>query len=356
MTKDYANFSAADFLTDDAFVNHQLSPTPESKKFWTQWRSAYDTKQYDEAVEVFKAIRTGLHPYENTVVSAEVKQFIFSRIQESNQKATFFRHNPRTFLWLAAASVVMMLGFGYYFLFQASSYTKNVAALASNEIQERISLNKPLLIHLPDGSAIKLAPRSKISYPAQFDKTKRVVILSGEATFDIAKDPTRPFLVMANEVTTKVLGTRFHVNAYENRKDIVVTVEEGKVSVFKNVQTTTNHNALTGVVLLPNQQVIFDRKTNQYDKKLIQAPTILNTSNPLTFVFEETPLKTVIKKIEMAYGVEIVYDETVLSDCQITGSFDTESLFQKLDIITKSIGGSYEVVEGKVVINSRGCQ
>jgi transmembrane sensor len=43
----------------------------------------------------------------------------------------------------------------------------------------------------------------------QFDKDKRVVILSGEATFDIAKDPARPFLVVANEVTTKVLGTQF---------------------------------------------------------------------------------------------------------------------------------------------------
>jgi len=78
-----------------------------------------------------------------------------------------------------------------------------------------------------------LAPKSKITYPENFENDRRLVILSGEATFDISKDPTKPFLVMANEVTTKVLGTRFNVKAFEEMKDVVVSVQEGKVSVFK---------------------------------------------------------------------------------------------------------------------------
>lgn len=355
MTKDYTSFSVTDFLTDDFFVNHHLSPTPESKKFWDEWLRLSEQTTHDEAVEVLRSVRLGLKTYEDTKLSAEAKSFIFSRIQETNRK-TIFSRRSKTLVWVAAASILVFMGFGYYFLQQTSSYKQNLTVLATGQTEEKKALTKPLLIHLPDGSAVKLAPQSKISYPAQFDKDKRVVILSGEATFDIAKDPSRPFLVMANEVTTKVLGTRFKVEAYESHKDIVVSVQEGKVSVYKNAKVKNTDNELKGVILLPNQQAIFDRETDQYDKKLIGTPTIINTAEQPNFVFEETPLKEVIRRLEIAYGIEIMFDEALLVDCQVTGRFERESLFQKLDIVTQIIGGSYEVVEGKIVINSRGCR
>ncbi len=353
MKKDYTSFTVSDFLTDDTFVNHQMKPTPQSDKFWIEWCSMHNTYEYDEAVDILRSVRLGLKSYEETKLSAEAKSFIFSRIQETNQKIIPLRRYTAKSTWMAAASIIVLLVLGYYFFPKPSSYKRNLSILESSQTEEKKALTKPLLIHLPDGSAVKLAPRSKISYPVQFEKEKRVVILSGEATFDIAKDPSRPFLVIANEVTTKVLGTRFRVKAYENRKEIEVSVEEGKVSVYKNAKT--DDTELKGVILLPNQQAIFDRETDQYDKKLIQTPSIISSEENLTFDFEETPLKEVIRRLEVAYGIEIVFDETLLKDCQVTGRFENESLFQKLDIITKIVGGSYEVLEGKIVINSRGC-
>ncbi len=355
MAERYTSFTVTDFLTDDFFINHHLKPTPESTKFWKDWVDNSWTNEYKEAVEVLQVIRMGLTTYEHTTLSAEAKLFVFNRIQETNQKATKERKQLGMWRWVAAAAVVLILGMGYVFLSKTSSYKRNLEVLATGHRVEKKAVNAPLLIHLPDGSAVKLLPRSKISFPAEFDKEKRVVILSGEATFDIAKDPARPFLVMANEVITKVLGTRFNVKAYENLTNVVVTVEEGKVSVFKNSTSKKVDNELKGVILLPNQQAIFDRSTDQYNKKLIGTPTILNAHEQPSFDFEETPLKEVMKRLEIAYGIEIVFDEVLLSDCQVTGRFETESLFQKLDIITKTIGGSYEVVEGKIVINSRGC-
>lgn len=355
MAKDYTSFSTIDFLSDDFFVNHQLNPTPESTKFWEQWLSLHDRQTYEEAVKIIRSICSGLHTYEFNTLSAEVKGFIFSRIQETNQKVVFVQRRRRVILWTAAASVVLALGIGAIFWQESSMYKQNLAVLATAQTEEKKALNAPLLIHLPDGSAVKLSPRSKISYPTEFDKEKRVVILSGEATFDIAKDPARPFLVVANEVTTKVLGTQFSVKAYENRKEVVVSVQEGKVSVYKNNKEVGSANELKGVILLPNQQAIFDRETDQYDKKLIGSPNIIHANEQAGFVFEETPLEEVIQRLEVAYGIEILFDEALLKDCQVTGRFESESLFQKLDIITKTIDGSYEVVEGKIVINSRGC-
>lgn len=356
MKKDYTSYTVSDFLTDDTFVNHQINPTSESEKFWADWRNSYTTHAYDEAVDTLHSIRLGLKTYEDIKLSAEAKLFIFSRIQETNQKLVFQRLRTTKAIWMAAASIIVILGLvGYYFLPKASSYKSNLAILEKNQTEEQRAFSKALLIHLPDGSAVKLAPHSKISYPLKFAKEKRVVILSGEATFDIAKDPFRPFLVMANEVTTKVLGTRFNIKAFENMQDVVVSVEEGKVSVYKNTKNPNPDNELTGVILLPNQQAIFDRETDQYNKKLIKMPNIIQQNEKISFEFDETPIEEVFRRIELAYGIDIEFDDVLLKKCQVTGTFESESLFQKLDIITTTIGGTYEVVEGKIIINSRGC-
>lgn len=361
MANNYILYSVSDFLIDDYFVTHQLNPSQESELFWQNWLSSNskNKKEYIEAKKIINTIQMGLKTYESNNISVEAKNYIFSKIQETNKRKAILNF-PISFspsiMWSGAAAILVLIGLIYYSLQVDTTYHKNLAILQKAHVEKVNKLDKPILIHLPDGSAVLLAPKSKITYPENFEKDRRLVILSGEATFDISKDPTKPFLVMANEVTTKVLGTRFNVKAFEDMKDVVVSVQEGKVSVFKNSNFKKKENSLKGVVLLPNQQAIFDRNTDQYDKKLITSPIIVNSQEGISFEFHEAPLNEVFKRIELAYGIEIVYNETLLAECQVTGAFENESLFQKLDIITNIIGGSYEVLEGKILINAKGCK
>ena len=80
----------------------------------------------------------------------------------------------------------------------------------------------PLKINLEDGSIVTLEKQSKLSYPTHFQKNKRMVILEGEALFEIAKNPEKPFYVYDNEIVTKVLGTRFSIKDKENGKDVIL--------------------------------------------------------------------------------------------------------------------------------------
>lgn len=360
MGNHYLIYSVTDFLTDDYFVTSQLHPSPESELFWQTWYANHPQKrsEYTEAKNILVSLQMGLKSYEQTNISTEAKNYIFLRIQETNQKRAFLKpllHFRSPIIWAGAAAIIVLIGLFYYSVVVDTSYHKNLSVLPKASIEQKNTLDKPMLVHLPDGSAVLLAPKSKITYPENFEKDRRLVILSGEATFDISKDANRPFLVMANEVTTKVLGTRFNVKAFESMKEVVVSVQEGKVSVFKNMNVRKKENELKGVILLPNQQAIFNRSTDQYDKKLISTPMIVN-ANGISFEFNEAPLSEVFKRIEQAYSVEIVYNESLLAECQVTGTFENESLFQKLDIITNIIGGSYEVLEGKILINSKGCK
>ena len=86
---------------------------------------------------------------------------------------------------------------------------------------------------LQDGSTVILEPGGEFRYNEKF-LNPREVYLSGDAFFEVTKDASRPFLVYANEITTKVLGTSFRIKANQGEKEIVVAVKTGKVSVMAN--------------------------------------------------------------------------------------------------------------------------
>jgi transmembrane sensor len=350
--QDYTMFTVSDFLIDDKFVGQHLKPTAESAIFWKETNLDILNEDYLKAVEILNTLVLGMKNYETQNLSEEAKTFIFQKISETNKSKFEVFISPNLKFWLGAAALILVSAV-IYMSQRKSIYQTNLAHISDQIIETKNNLNTDMLIHLPDGSAVKLAPKSKLSYPTNFDINKRVVILSGQATFDVAKDPSRQFLVFANEVTTKVLGTRFVVKAYENSEQVEVAVEEGKVSVYKN--KINPKNELTGVILLPNQQAIFDRQSDKYNKNIIKLPSIMENKKQTKFVFDEDSFVSVLQMIEEAYGIEIEFDEALLKSCQITGSFENESLFQKLDILTKTIGGSYEIVEGKIIINARGC-
>jgi transmembrane sensor len=84
---------------------------------------------------------------------------------------------------------------------------------------------------LPDGSAVWLNAASSITYPTSFGGATREVAISGEAYFEVAKNPGHPFIVHAGKEKVTVLGTHFNVMAYDDEASINTTLLEGSVKV-----------------------------------------------------------------------------------------------------------------------------
>lgn len=84
---------------------------------------------------------------------------------------------------------------------------------------------------LPDGSKVWLNAESSITYPVQFARSERKVSITGEAYFEVAKDKTRPFKVLADDTYIEVLGTHFNVNAYKDEGPVRTTLLEGSVRI-----------------------------------------------------------------------------------------------------------------------------
>lgn len=161
-------------------------------------------------------------------------------------------------------------------------------------------------ISLPDGSKIWLNALSSLKFPTAFKGAKRVVELTGEAYFEIAKDKTKAFLVkMPNETTIEVLGTHFNIAAYPNERSINATLLEGSIDIQKG-----NFKKM----LVPGQMA---EVTDKIQLHQVNAEDAISWKNGL-FRFDKDNVSTVMHELERWYGVEVSYNNGI-PDNEITG-------------------------------------
>lgn len=362
----YDTFTATDFLLDDAFVDHQLVPTPQSTAFWADWLETYPQGQttWYQAVTLMRTIEQGLYDYAQTQLSEETVRQLLGRIQQTNA-----RHKPAPVVrplhrvwWLAAASLVLVSGIGLWWYKQpVPVYEQQRAALNESVREYTNDTRTGKRVGLPDGSVVVLAPESRVSYAHPFGQKNRTVYLSGEATFAVTKNAARPFLVYANEIVTKVLGTRFIVRAFAGEDSVQVQVQSGQVAVYHD-QPALMANKQQGVMLLPNQQVVFNRQSDQFTKQIVALPQIVvrpasheRVTTP-SFIYTDTPIPQVIQELELAYGIDIRYDKEALANCQLTSSMVNEPFANKLRIVCATVGATFDRLDGQIIINGGSCQ
>ena len=366
---DYNHSTLQDYLNNDDFIRWVLHS--ENDAHWQRIVSVYPHQQVlmDQArqhvIQLHEAEKQTSLPVHEERVWEGIQETI--NTTESQQVIRLAERSHRNlwqkpiFRW--AAIVVCILGVGWFTVNYRShtslTYTDLVArAQQEKKLVEQVNTSdRPVRIPLEDGSVVTLEKNARLSFPEHFNAHRREVILQGEAFFDVAKNPAKPFFVYANEVVTKVLGTSFRIKAFDDQRQVEVNVSTGRVSVFSQSRVPSDDKETKGVVLLPNQQALFNREKETIVKRLVDRPVPMK---PLLLVakrrFDEVPAAQVLQELEALYGVKIRYNEDLLSNCIITTSLGNEPLRDKLDIICQTIGATYTEIEGELVIESNGCQ
>ena len=149
---------------------------------------------------------------------------------------------------------------------------------------------------LPDGTTGWLNSNSSIKYNGNFN-TNRQIILNGEAFFDVFKDKKRPFIVNTNEVSLKVLGTRFNIASYENEKNVEVVLEEGKL-VFNDKEMNKSYT------MKPNDLVIYDKTHKDFSTEVVQPQKYLSWTEG-KLVFRNDPLDVIARRLERWYNIDV---------------------------------------------------
>lgn len=356
----YNDFTLPDFLNDDSFIRWALHN--EQNAYWQQVMADHPTKH--EVIKQALQLIQELHQAEENRALAISEEQTWKRIRKNTLDADPLIESPKKSYWVGALAVciITVLVGGWLWIQHATSktiYTKLVtkAAEKSTLIEKVNQSDNPLKISLEDGSVVYLKKNSRFSYPAHFTAKSRETFLSGEAFFQIAPNPQKPFYVYANELVTRVLGTSFDIKAFDNEQRVQVKVRTGRVSVYKQDPILLASEESQHLILLPNQQVIFNRQTESLSKQLVPDPVPIQ---PLVTsekrYFEDVPATTVLQALEKRYGVRILYNEELLAKCIITTTLSNQPLTDQLEVICQTIGATYKEMDAQLVIESAGCR
>jgi len=360
----YQDFKLDDFLQNDAFVRWALYE--ENDNFWEQFIQKYPAQK--ETVNQAKHLVMTIQKSEAKITPPLNQKGIWATIENSivgvgEEHPNIFLHFWQTPVFKWAASTAFLLGLTWIWVSKQPqnhiSYNDLITIIEEKSpiIEQGNESQNMRLVVLEDGTKVHLEKGSKLSYPTHFDAKRREVVLSGEAFFEVAENPRKPFFVYANEVITKVLGTSFRISAAENSKQVTVQVRTGRVSVFKQNRIDSADPETKGLLLLPNQQAIFNRTNEQLNRSLVEIPVPVQPLNRLLkYQFEESQVSEVLKELERLYGVEIRYNEETLSNCILTTTLTNDSLYDQLEVICQTIGATYKEIDAQIVIESKGCK
>jgi len=173
---------------------------------------------------------------------------------------------------------------------------KIVYSGTSNEIVFNTLTNprgsKVIDMTLADGSHIWLNAGSSVTYPVAFVGNERKVEIDGEAYFEVAHDANKPFYVSKGEMSVQVLGTHFNVNAYDDEQNIKVTLLEGSVKVNNKV------------VIKPGQQAVVSNQLQVVN--VIDIDKVMAWKNN-EFIFDDDNLEDIMRELSRWYNINPIF-------------------------------------------------
>lgn len=245
-------------------------------------------------------------------------------------------------LWLRIASVaasIALLLAGTHFL----SYREGYRQVNSQEVRLSNPLGMQSSVVLSDGTRVVLNAGTTLMYPAAFVSGNREVEVCGEAFFEVAPDQKHPFIVTADHLKIRVVGTKFNVKAYREENAIEVTLTEGKVGV--GLQKTSDW-----IYLSPRQQVSFDKSLHRFSRKEVD-PQHYTAWKENKFYFNSQTFQEIATRLERRFNVRIDISPDRLKQVVFTGDFVRgENLEQILRVMTTDRRVGYTIDDDRVRI------
>ncbi|MEN0052576.1 MAG: FecR domain-containing protein [Mucilaginibacter sp.] len=192
---------------------------------------------------------------------------------------------------------------------------------------------------LNDGSKVWLNSASSVSFPAVFTGKTRDVEITGEAYFEVVKNPSKPFRVKTNNVLIEVLGTHFNVMAYNDENSVKTTLLEGAVKIS---------NSKDAGVLKPGQQASLNQNGQI---KVVNDPDAENSIawKDGLFQFTDAGIESIMRQVARWYDVSVSY-EGKIPEREFTGRISRNVKASELLNMLKYEGINFKIEDKHITI------
>ncbi len=330
------------WIASDAKVREELT---HLKKIWDVSSEKKEEWDIDSAWERFKkydARFSGLTNYQRA-------QKKYKRLHNTTNSRSFpSRRMVNIYKWATVISIIAVSIFISATFFQPNQKL----SVPVKPLMQVVTAHKGERVHLvlADGTKILLNGDSKLKIPQHFSDSTREVYLKGEAYFEVAHHPGRPFLVHAGHTVTRDLSTRFVVTSYPESGQTRVIVTEGKVAMHEaNISNLDNVPKRPEAIIKSDHIGIMEKDGNI---KVVRVGNIMDwmgwTEGKL--VFNNTPLDQVIIQLDRWYDLNITLNNSTIADRRLTATYvDRQPMHEVLDAISLSLNLKYTVKNRSVV-------
>jgi hypothetical protein len=212
----------------------------------------------------------------------------------------------------------------------------------------KIPNGKKFELQLSDGTTVHLNSGTTLKYPIKFIAGEnRQVFLDGEAFFDVAKDKKHPFVVNADKLNVRVLGTHFNVSSYPEDDLTDVVLVEGSVGMYAANET---FNTDKNTILKPGFKGSFNKNNNYINTKEVNTDMYTSWIKG-ELVFRDMNFNNISKKLERQYDVTIIIKNKRLANEKFNASFSNKPIEKILSYFNDVYGINYTRKNNVITIN-----
>ena len=232
-----------------------------------------------------------------------------------------------------------------------------IASKNQSEVSTKMGSKSKLV--LPDGTVVWLNAGSTLTYGENFGTANRNTTLVGEAYFDVKKSSI-PFVIHANTVQIKVLGTAFNVKSYPNDKTTETSLVRGRVEI------TLDKRPGEKFILNPNEKLVVTNEPAEVEKAPEEKKQPIVVLSALThsrdnsivetswvdnkLIFQDESFTELARRMERWWGVQITIEDEKISNERLTGTFTSETIQEALEELQMSTAFHFTIKSNSILI------
>jgi ferric-dicitrate binding protein FerR (iron transport regulator) len=272
----------------------------------------------------------------------EVQQAVWTGLQSKIAERRGQVRYGRMWLVGAAAACIVLLASSIIWLIPA----RYPARLHGPVIAYRVISNSSTEVKmamLPDSSMVWLTPQSTLTIGSDFNTRERRLQLSGEGYFEVSKDASRPFTVVAGALETKVLGTHFNIESYPGESRTIVSLTQGSVSVKANDNS---------ILLKSGTRLSYSNTQKTFTKSLIANGQEKNWRQGV-LVLNDLSMPEAFHRLSVRFGKTILFSEPYFRNRRFAGTYDNPRLELVLTNMAFIQGFRYRLQGDTVLIQTQ---
>lgn len=284
----------------------------------------------------------------DNILATEIQGRMFERIKSQMHNTTRKLDKQKRILRVKrlfqyAAIILMVLGAGVGGHFYTVHQTQQTLIENSNYLVQT-GKGQRANITLPDGTVVWLNSYTQLHYNANYGMTQRVVSLTGEAYFEVAKDKEKPFIVETKGMNVEALGTTFNVKAYQEDSRIIATLFSGSVRVSANGGN---------VILSPDENATFERSSGKLAVHKLENSSYAKMWRNNDLVFNGETLEEIAVLLNRMYNVQIIFKSERIKQYRFSGVICNNSLDNVIELISLTSPITYETCGDTIMLGNR---